>query len=350
MEQFTLTISKRIEQPNEIVTFYFDLGQYFPFKAGQFITLEVAVNNQLIRRSYSLQNSPIINEPWVISVKRVENGAVSRLLHDFYKQGDKITVYEPSGQFVFEPDETKRRDIFLCAAGSGITPIFSIIKTALQAEPHSRLILIYSNKSVEFALFMDELNTLQSQYPERFFIEYLFSNSKFLQKARLNRDLLEGFVKQYSLNHSSEALFYTCGPHEYMLMCRIVLLGLGYSPEQIKKETFVLPDDEADDDDETLMENEPKDTNTYTVVMQVADKNIQIGVPYPTTILEAALQSGLVLPYSCKAGMCGTCAANCLQGKVLMQYNEVLTDMEIEKGRILLCTARPLDNKAIIKL
>jgi ring-1,2-phenylacetyl-CoA epoxidase subunit PaaE len=349
MKQFDLTISRIIRQPNNIVTFEFQTHETIGFKAGQFITLEFDTPYKKLRRSYSLHNSPLLAEPMAISVKRVENGEVSRLMQDDLKVGDTLTAFEPMGQFVFEPQQ-KPRTLFLIGAGSGITPLFSILKTALLAEPQSKIVLIYSNQSTQHTLFYNELLALQQQYPTQLVIEFLFSNSKYLQRARLNRDILEQWVNQHVQHAKADALFYTCGPADYMLMCRIVLLGMGFEAEQIKKETFVLPEDEADDDDETLHLEEPKDTNTYTVLLTYKQQSYTLKVPYNQTILDTALQHNIYLPYSCQAGMCSTCAGLCTQGKTRMRYNEVLTDREVANGKVLLCTAHPMENDVVIEV
>jgi ring-1,2-phenylacetyl-CoA epoxidase subunit PaaE len=129
-----------------------------------------------------------------------------------------------------------------------------------------------------------------------------------------------------------------------MLMCKIVLTGMGYTAAQQNKETFYLPEDEGDEDDETLATSAAFDKNTYTVQLTYQQQEYRLTVPYPQTILEVALEQKIDLPYSCNAGMCGTCSAILTQGKTRMQYNEVLTDKEVQKGKVLLCTAHPLGN------
>lgn len=349
MKKIQLRISNIIYQPNDIVTFEFSSSEKITFLAGQFITLEFVQNGKTARRSYSLHNSPVLNEPLAISVKRIENGEISRLLQDKYTIGDSLTAFEPSGIFTFTP-QTTSRTLFLIGAGSGITPLFSILKTALAAEPQSKIVLIYSNRSQQDTLFWSELTDLQQQYPSQLFIEFLFSNSKYLQKARLNREVLQHLVVTHHSYQNKDAIFYTCGPTDYMLMCKIVLLGMGFLAEQIKKETFVLPQDEADDDDETLLEEQEIDKSTYDVWLHYKGKRHQLEVAYPVSILDAALAKGIELPYSCKSGMCSTCAGKCVQGKIKMSYNEVLTDREVENGKVLLCTAHPLQNGVIVEV
>ncbi|MES2559032.1 MAG: ferredoxin--NADP reductase [Bacteroidota bacterium] len=342
MKKIRLQISNIIQQPNDVVTFEFSANAPLSYIPGQFISLEIPVHNTLLRRSYSLHSSPLVREPLAISVKRVDNGAVSRKLHDSYKVGDVIDAYEPLGLFTFEAETDRKRHLFLIGAGSGITPLFSILKSALIAEPQSTITLIYSNRSVESTLFYAELEELKQQYPHQLTIVYLWSSGKNLAMARLNRELLEKLVAQYVTVPKEDVLIYTCGPADYMLMCRITLLTMGFMQEQLKKETFVLPEDEADDDDGTIQDTQYTDQSTYSIELEMEGHTYVIDVPYPLSILDAALQQQIDIPYSCKAGMCGSCSATCTEGSVNMRYNEVLTDREVEHGKILLCTSRPV--------
>lgn len=350
MKQLQLIISKIDRKPNDIVVFELQSDEPVSFIPGQFISLEFNRNGKTIRRSYSLCNSPYIAEPLTIAVKRVDNGEISRELQDNYTVGDTLTAYEPAGLFQYNYQTETPRDLLLIGAGSGITPLFSIAKSALLKEPQSTVTLIYSNHSQETTLFYAELQTLQQQYPDRFNCIFLWSNAKNLQFARLNRDLLLKLIQQ-NLKHPIEnTLVYTCGPADYMLLIRLVLTGMGLTPEQLKKETFTLPEDEADEDDGTLANSAPVDLNTYTVQLRYEGQNHQLVIPYNKTILDIGLEQGIDLPYSCKAGMCGTCSATCTGGSIRMQYNEVLTDRETANGRVLLCTAHPLGNDVKVEV
>lgn len=341
MKKFQLSVTRIIEQPNDVVTLEFKSDETITYLPGQFISIEYPINQLRLRRSYSLHSCPLLQEPLAISVKRVDNGAVSRVLQDTVKVGDTIDAFEPMGLFTFEPSSERTRHLFLIGAGSGITPLFSIAKSALLAEPQSKITLIYSNRSVESTLFYAELEALKERYPQQLTIVYLWSTGKNLAMARLNRELLETLVTKHLSVPKEDALVYCCGPADYMLMCRITLLTMGFKQEQLKKETFLLPEDEADDDDATLQQEKNTDRSTYTVTLNIEGDNHTFSVPFPLSVLDAALQQKLDIPYSCKAGMCGSCSATCTEGKVKMRYNEVLTDREVERGRVLLCTGRP---------
>ncbi|RZK16616.1 MAG: 2Fe-2S iron-sulfur cluster binding domain-containing protein [Pedobacter sp.] len=345
---FKLRINKIISQPGDNITFEFeDLdGNYPSYLAGQFISLVFEGKNREVRRSYSFNSSPDVNEPLAITVKRVENGEISRFLHHKTAVNDVLFAQEPQGLFSYLPDENLQRDLFLFAAGVGITPLFSILKTALVREKNSLITLIYSNRSKEETLFYDELTGWQQKYPDRLKIVWVFSNSKNLMTARLNKFYIEKLLKEHLHFESESALFYTCGPIIYMDLCRITLLGMGFDIQQIKRETFVLPEDEVDEDDSS---EKVVDKNTYSVILNFQGTSYNLDVPWPKRILDVALENKIKLPYSCRGGVCSTCVANCTKGNVRMDYNEVLTDDEIEKGRVLVCTGHPTENGTTIE-
>lgn len=348
MELIRLRITDMKYTPGETLILSFGLpdGAKPVYLAGQFITLVFQVQGRELRRSYSLCSSPDVDEPLSIAIKRVENGEISRLLHHKTAAGDVLMALPPNGVFTYQPQPLVKRTVILFGAGVGITPLFSIIKTALYAEKHSKIVLVYSSRSVDETLFYEELNRLQEQFPDRFRIIYVSSGAKNLMMARLNVFLIEKIVKEYLEYDRQEALFYTCGPVDYMVTCRIKLLELGFDISQIKRETFVLPEDEVDEDDMT--EKEVKDTSAYTVVLKLKGQEHHITVPYDRTILQVALDHHIDIPYSCRAGICSTCTASCTKGHVRMDYNEVLVDAEIAAGRVLVCTGHPTENETTI--
>lgn len=348
MTTLQLRITEISQRPGNNVFIQFEPVNGLPpiYEAGQFLTVLFQVNNKEIRRSYSICSSPAINEPLSIAVKLVENGEISKYLHHKTAVGDILTVLPPTGIFTYTPVKTIKRTVFLFAAGVGITPVYSILKTALLQEENSKIVLIYSNRSATTTLFYEELNQWQKDYPGRFKLIYLFSDSKNLQFARLNSFAFHDLYNSNIQYDQSDALCYTCGPIDYMVMCRISLLGLGFRIDQIKKETYFIPEDEADDDDMT--EKVIKDKNTYTVILEFNKNVYQLEVPWYKRILEVALAHNIDVPYSCGAGICSSCVASCTEGGVRMDYNEVLTDEEIAAGRVLICTGHPTRNNTKI--
>jgi ring-1,2-phenylacetyl-CoA epoxidase subunit PaaE len=199
-------------------------------------------------------------------------------------------------------------------------------------------VLVYSNSSPDQTPFKNELEGWAEQFPDRLTVIWIYSNSKYLMKARLNRDYILSIVHDHLIGSASEALFYTCGPVIYMDLCRFTLLGMGFEPSQIKRETFLLPENEEDDDDIT---EKQVDTTSYTIKLHFQGRAYSLDIPYDKTILDVGLEHKIKLPYSCRSGMCSTCISQCTRGQVRMDYNEVLTDREVQNGRVLLCTGHP---------
>lgn len=345
---YKFRISEVIPQPNQNISIRFqDLnGDYPSYKAGQFLTLVFRFGEREVRRSYSFSSSPDLDEPYEVTVKRVDNGEISRLLHHRTQVGDEITVLEPQGLFTFDPVKEGKRTIFLFAAGVGVTPLFSILKTALTSEPQTKVVLVYSNSSKEKTIFYDELLQWQSKYPDRFHVEFIWSDRKNLLEARLNREYIIGLVNSHS-QENTESQFYTCGPLFYMDLCRFTLLGMGFPEKNIKRETFHFPEEEEDEDEKA---EDPIDTRSFEIVLKFQGQEYPMVVPYDKTILDAGLAQELKLPYSCKSGMCSTCISQVTNGSVRMEYNEVLTDREVDKGRCLICTSHPLEDGTVIEV
>ena len=339
----TLTIAHVQEEVRHFKTFVLLPDHPLPYKAGQYITLVDWVNGAEVRRSYSISSAPALGEPLTIGVKRVENGYFSRLLVDKGKVGDRLRAAGVGGFFNLPEEPTAYSQIFFFAAGSGITPVFSLIKTALHLHPHLQLVLIYSNASKEKAIFREALEDLEQKYPNRLIIEFLYSNAANLDKARLYRELLLQLLQEHTQAPSEKILYYICGPEAYMRMCLYTLQGEGVSPDNIRRENFVIqrtaPPKLA-----------PPDTTRHQVVLHLFGREHQFSVQYPDTVLSAAKKEGLDLPYSCEVGRCGNCVALCTSGKVWLSYNEVLTDRDLSKGLILTCVAHPIDGDVRLEI
>ena len=345
---YELQISKIIRQPNQNVTIEFKdvSGNYPSYKAGQFLTLSFLFGEREVRRSYSFSSSPDVDEPLAITVKRVDNGEISRLLHHQTHEGDPILALDPQGLFFYEPEEDVERTLFLFGAGVGITPLFSILKTALTREKNSKVVLVYSNSNPDQTVFTKELKAWEAQYPDRLTIIWIFSNTKNLLKARLNRDFLIEIVKNH-VREDVESLFYTCGPIFYMDLVRFTLLGMGFPDGNIRKETFHFPEEEEDEDEK---EEVPVDTTAYAIKLRFQGEEHDLVIPYNKTVLDVGLENKIKLPYSCKSGMCSTCVSQCTSGEVRMDYNEVLTDREVANGRCLICVSHPIAEGTVIEV
>jgi len=339
----TLRINSIRSETDDCRTFIMEADGDEPllYKAGQFLTFVFLKPTGEERRSYSISSAPVLQEPLSITVKRLENGEYSRKLFDYAKEGDLLTSTGAAGFFVLPDDTGFYREFFFMAAGSGITPVLPLLKTLLYRHLHTRVVLIYSNRSKASTIFYDELVELARLFADRLTIEFLFSSALNLERARLSKWLLGALLTEYSRAPYAETLFYTCGPFDYMRMVSIELLENGVPLQHIRKENFTPFPVES--------KTQPPDTRQHQVEIQTPQKTYHLLTQYPQTILQAAKKAGIALPYSCESGRCGSCAATCVQGKVWMSYNEVLMDDEIAKGRILTCVGYPIEGDVAIK-
>jgi len=304
--------------------------------AGQFITLVFTHHDEEIRRSYSLSSSPD-EELLAITVKRITNGEISRFMLTKLKQGDIINAVEPAGRFTI-PQFTEPKDIFLFAGGSGVTPVFSQLKYILNRPGESKLTLIYSSQDANAVLFKAELDQLAMQHSGRLKIIYLLSS----EGNRLNNIIVERLVRQNINFDFNKAEFYLCGPFAYMRMIRLTLLYMGLEPEQIRKENFVI--------ETVAVIGSPVNYPPRNIRIHFRNEMHDLTVAENQSILQAALQNNIPLPYSCRAGMCSTCMAKCTGGKVEMTVNDVLTDADLALGWILTCTGHPVSDDVGIDL
>ncbi len=338
-----LRIDSIKQETADCKTFYLSPVDKDPvsYQAGQFLTFVFQKVSGEERRSYSLSSAPALHEPMAITVKRLENGEYSRKLLDTAKPGNILTTTGAAGFFVLPENIHQFKEIFFIAAGSGITPVLPLIKTLLHFHPYIRVVLIYSNRSPATTIFYEELKQLANTFKDRFVIEFLFSTSPNLERARLSKWLLGRLLKELTVAPRAEILFYTCGPFDFMRMASIELLESRVPLQHIKKENFTPLKVES----KTI----PPDVQKHNIEIRVQNKVYRLSTQYPQTILQAAKNEGIALPYSCEAGRCGSCAATCLHGKVWMSYNEVLMDDEMEKGRVLTCTGYPVNGDVVLQ-
>jgi len=324
-----LKITQIVQETKEAKTFILKpLHGWKPvYKPGQFITLVFNTEYGEKRRSYSMSSAPGIDNDLSITVKKLDNGEFSRHLTANIKKGDILESTGISGQFILPENTEDIKQYFFIAAGSGITPCFALIKTLLK-NTTTQIVLIYSNKSKEDAVFYGHLNAYQHLYAGRFKIKFLFSNETSVYDTRLSSWLLTHFIDEYLTVTKTEVMFYICGPFDYMLTVGITLLSNFPAKHIIKENYSTIP---------RKVIPKPPDTDAHKATITIDKKVYTLTTKYPNSILDSAIENNIQLPYSCKAGRCSSCVATCTKGKVWMAYNEVLTDDEIKKGRILVC-------------
>jgi len=305
-------------------------GKTVHYKSGQFLTLIFNSKGNEVRRSYSLSSTPGIDDALQITVKRIHNGEISRLLLDHYNVGDILTTLAPSGMFVLD-NYRQKRDIFLLAAGSGITPVFSLLKDALRNDGVASVNLFYQNHSTDETIFRNSLQQLSDELPRRFGWFDFISNpeSHAYTMRRLNNEILEDMIPLLLHYEKENAVFFICGPLSFMRMCQYTLLLMGFTQQQIKKEYFVI---DAPPAPPLIVNTKPR-----TVIVKNGAATFSFTTDFPQTILQSALSSGVALPYSCRGGKCSTCVARCVSGEVVMSMNDVLTDEDLKQGLVLTC-------------
>lgn len=336
--------SIRQETP-EAKTFFLEYADNTPitYQAGQFLTLIFPKPlGGDARRSYSFCTTPGVDPLPAITVKRIPNGEYSRPLIDHAHPGDEFLTLGAAGYFNLPDDLREHRQIIFLAAGSGITPIYSLIKQLLASPDGPKITLIYSNHAEADTIFFAELQALQKLRPQRLTIEFLFSTATDISKGRLSKGLLEKLLSKHVHGPIHKVLFYLCGPFDYMRMATIVLKTEGVLPAHIRKENFstVKP----------RVVLEPPDIEVHTIQLTLRGQHHTFSSQHPDTILQTAKRLGIAIPFSCESGQCGTCAATCTQGQVWMWNNEVLTDKELAKGRVLTCTGYAVGGDAALEI
>ncbi|MBR9913520.1 MAG: ferredoxin--NADP reductase [Algicola sp.] len=306
----------------------------FNFKAGQYITIKTHIDGNEVRRDYSLCVSPK-SGLLQVAVKRVEDGTFSVYANTELKVGDVLEVAPPRGRFIFEPNDSKTKNIAAFAAGSGITPVLSIIKCALEEEIYSKVILVYGNKTTKDTMFLNELLELQHAFKDRFSIQFVFSQAD-------EEDAIFGRIEKSTVNyvvknkykHIDVDAFYLCGPEAMIHTVKNVLTDHDVDPSRIHFELFKSAKTESSST------NGIADGRTKVTVL-LDDETSSFEMSQKQSVLEAALDEDIDAPYSCQGGICSSCIARITEGKATMRQNNILTDGELAEGLILTCQAHP---------
>lgn len=339
MSQFhKLAISELHRETEACVTISFqvpaEFKDAFKFKAGQYLTLKSTINGNEVRRDYSICSSP--NSGLLkVAVKAVKDGNFSSFANSQLKVGDVMEVASPNGRFIFEPDNSKSRTIAAFAAGSGITPVMSILKTVMEEESKSDFVLVYGNKSSKDTIFFNELLQLQSKYLERLKIHFVYSQSQEDQSlfGRIEKSTVN-FILKNNYSDTKFDRFYICGPEPMIHSVKDVLLENGVNESQILFELFTVTTP-VKPMDSGLIDGKTK------VTIMLDDEETTFVMDQKKSVLEAALAEKLDAPYSCQGGICSSCLARLTEGEVTMRQNNILTDSELEEGLILTCQAHP---------
>lgn len=350
-QYFNLKIREIVKETEEAVTLVFDNPDQgiMNYKPGQFLTLILQLDKEKVRRSYSLCTAPGVDKFPAVTVKKVVNGKVSNHLAEKVKAGDSLEVMQPMGTFTTEINPANKRTVILIGAGSGITPLMGIAKAILQGEPSTKVNLIYGNRNEGSIIFYKELESLKEKYQDKFSVEYILSQPSsawFGHQGRLSQSeaikLLEGFPTF----DFTQAEYFICGPEGMMEEAQKALQILRVPKEKIRKESFVSS--ASPEPSGQVVEASQSDTQEVTILYQGTE--YKFVVPPSKTILEAALDLDIDLPYSCQSGMCTACMGKCKSGKVHLDHPDGLSDREIEQGFVLTCVGHPVTGNVVIEI
>ena len=349
MKTYFLQVQKMVWETEDTVSIHFwhPISEQIRYEAGQFLTVLVpGEDGKKVRRSYSMSSSPVTDSAVVITVKRVKNGQVSNYLCDRVREGDFLEVIEPMGRFTYAPEETHQGGLVMIGAGSGITPLYSILKTVLKSTDR-HVLLIYGNREEESIIFKERLEQMESEYAGRLTVIHILSKPSHNwvgHKGRIHQANAIWFMKENRVDFEKD-FFYMCGPDGMMDEMHKIYKLFEVPDKHIFYERFNAP---GQDDDE-LLENLPQLKKQTVTVLYDGETHVFEVEPHQT-ILEAALDLDIDLPYSCQAGMCTACLGKCLEGQVKMDEDEGLTDKEISEGYVLTCVSRAMSEGIIIEI
>jgi ring-1,2-phenylacetyl-CoA epoxidase subunit PaaE len=317
-----------------------ELKSAYQFTAGQYVNLKLTLDGQEIRRAYSVCSSPTSAE-LRITIKSVKNGHFSKFANENLKVGDILEVGQPEGKFTFEPSFSNQKNYAGFVAGSGITPVMSILKSVLESEPKSTFVLVYGNKSPEETIFHNELHELHLKYVGRFFVHYVFSQAKAEGElfGRIDKSAVN-FVLNNKYKEKAFDKFYLCGPEEMINLVSDVLKEHNIADKNIKFELF-----SSSTKENTSAESHSGHTK---ITIMVDDEETTFEMSQKQTLLEAALKQGIDAPYACQGGICSSCLARISKGTAEMKKNSILTDKEVAEGLVLTCQAHPTSSEIVV--
>ncbi len=338
------------KETDDCVSIAFDIKEEqqpdFQYQAGQYISIKTMINGEEVRRSYSLCSSPLDHE-WRVAVKQVEGGLFSTYANQSLKKGDVLELMPPMGKFHAEASNIQPKNYVTFAAGSGITPIISIIKTILRSEPKSNVTLIYGNRSRSSVIFKEELEALKNKYMNRFQLTHILSREKTdapINFGRIDGNKCEALFGKLVDETADE--FFICGPEEMIFAVKNFLESKGIDKKKIHVELFTSAKKIASGKKEVVTnDHSPKSKITVKLDGRSFDFDLAFD---SATILDAALKQGADLPFACKGGMCCTCKAKLMEGEVEMDVCWGLDQEEVEQGFILTCQSHPITEKVVV--
>lgn len=345
MTQFhPLTIKEIRRETPECVSILFDVPENlqpdYNFEPGQNITIKLKIGDDEVRRSYSICSSPHEKELRV-AVKHLEGGVFSSHANSFLKPGDVVLVLPPTGKFTSRHEQTGAKNYLAFAAGSGITPVISIIKSVFASEPLSHFTLVYGNRTRGSIIFREQLEAIKNNNMDRFAIHHILSREQAeaeVYNGRIDREKCE-ILSRYLIDLGSMNHIFLCGPEEMIFNTRDWLLTKGIEKEKIHFELFTVPGEQTR---AKSLQTTSYAGETSAVTVKIDGISVAFNLAYEgPSILDGALQHGADLPFACKGGVCATCRAKLISGEVEMDTNYALEEDELAAGFVLTCQSHP---------
>lgn len=338
-----LKVTRVVRETDDAVSIYLTEADGSPveFQPGQFLSVDVTVDGERLRRAYSLASACLPDVPRHITVKRIHDGRVSHHLNATIAEGDELAVLGPSGNFIVEPRSVNQRHLVMIAGGSGITPIISILETILRVETGSRVTLIYGNRGWDDVIFRDRLQALCDEFGDRLTVDHVLEHPPEWwtgERGLLTSDVLQSRLNALDLEDDGLRRYFICGPTPMMEAAHAVLEERGVSPNRVAEERFTSPEARA---------GVSGSAETELVVIARAGHEHGVQVEPGQTILEAALGAGVDMPFSCAMGGCGACRVRLVGGDVEMEEPNCLSRSEREQGYVLTCIGRPLTQSKV---
>ena len=347
----TLTVKEIKKETADCVSVLFDVPEQlkkdFLYEQGQNITLKKIIDGEELRRSYSVCNAPHEKE-LKVAVKKVESGKFSCFVNDVLKAGDALDVLPPTGKFNTKLDAANKKHYLAFAAGSGITPVISLIKATLYTEPESNFTLVFGNKSRSSIIFFEELEAIKNQYLQRFSFINILSREKTdaaINFGRVDKTKLQELSKL--INYNTVDDFFICGPEEMIFCVKDFLETGGTEKKKIHFELFNTTGKKTTEKAASATSRQGVKSN-ITVKVDGRSFDVTVALNSNVTILDAALKQGADLPFACKGGMCCTCKAKLVEGEVDMDVTWGLEQEEIDKGFVLTCQSHPKTEKVVV--
>jgi ring-1,2-phenylacetyl-CoA epoxidase subunit PaaE len=351
-EFHTIKVEDIYKETKDTVVISFDIPDHlkdkFQFKQGQHLTLRKEINGEDIRRNYSLCSSPLDNE-WKVAVKTIRDGVFSNYAFNTLKKGDELQIMAPHGEFFVECEPNSAKNYIAFAAGSGITPMLSIIKTHLHREPDSTFKLFYLNRTVKSIIFKEEIEQLKNEFFGRFQVFYFLTKEQrdipFLN-GRFDKEKLAVLTKTFIDIPDTDHAF-ICGPQDMIFLIRDELQAAGMSKDKIHYELFFTGSSEEENRQIAEVLEQRIDGTQVTILDGGKEFHFIMDDDFDN-ILDGALAAGADLPFACKGGVCSTCKCQVVEGSVKMKVNYALDDKEVAQNYVLSCQAVPTSDKVVV--